>query len=61
MPGDYIGRRKPIMLIGTSLSVIFLSLLIYLPVLNLLLLALLLGLFGLFAGFDRLWYSFITW
>lgn len=47
---DRIGRRKPLMIIGTTCSFIFLSAVIYLPM-NLPLLGVSLTLFGFFSGF----------
>jgi len=48
---DYIGKRKPIMAYGTSLALLSLSAVLYLPQLSLWLLAILLWLFGFFASF----------
>ncbi len=56
---DHLGRRKPLMLLGTSIAIICLSLVIYLPSANTLLLSSLLLCFGLGASCFFLCFSMI--
>jgi sugar phosphate permease len=56
---DYIGRRKPLMLIGTTLATISLAVVIYLPSGNALILGALLLLFGLSASCFFLCFSMV--
>ncbi len=56
---DRINRRKPIMIIGTSMSLITISLIIYSPPIPYISLAILFFLFGCFSGFFFVSFAYI--
>jgi sugar phosphate permease len=56
---DYMQRRKPLMIIGTSLAILTLCLVLYLPIANAITIGLLLFLFGLGASCFFLCFSMV--